>query len=83
MERISTIGRMPPETNMGPISAGNGSRWQQGTRMHHLGKLVYIALLAASGMLVLGGVISWFGLQEAGRSSETHRQPRRGAPHER
>ncbi len=39
------------------------------------------AMLVASGMLVLGGVISWFGLQEAGRLSETH--PRRGAPHER
>ena len=31
------------------------------------------AMLVASGMLVLGGVISWFGLQEAGRLSETHR----------
>ena len=31
------------------------------------------AMLAASGMLVLGGVISWFGLQEVGRLSETRR----------
>ena len=31
------------------------------------------AMLVASGMLVVGGVISWFGLQEAGRLSETHR----------
>lgn len=31
------------------------------------------ALLIASGMLALGGVISWFGLQEAGRLSETGR----------
>jgi nitrate/nitrite transporter NarK len=31
------------------------------------------AMLAASGMLVVGGVISWFGLQEAGRLEETHR----------
>ena len=31
------------------------------------------AMLAASGMLVLGGVVSWFGLQEVGRLSETHR----------
>ena len=37
------------------------------------------ALLLASGMLALGGVISWFGLQEAGRLSETHRlQKERG-----
>ena len=39
------------------------------------------AMLAASGMLVFGGVISWFGLQEAGRLSETHRlQKERGTP---
>ncbi len=31
------------------------------------------AMLAASCMLVVGGVISWFGLQEVGRLSETHR----------
>jgi hypothetical protein len=31
------------------------------------------ALLLASGMLALGGVISWFGLHEAGRLSETPR----------
>ena len=36
------------------------------------------AMLAASGMLVVGGVISWFGLQEVGRLSETRRQRRRG-----
>lgn len=41
------------------------------------------ALLLASGMLALGGVVSWFGLREAGRLSESGR-PRRGeAPHER
>ncbi|MET0999759.1 MAG: MFS transporter [Marmoricola sp.] len=37
------------------------------------------ALLLASGMLALGGTISWFGLREAGRLSETPRnsiQPR-------
>jgi MFS family permease len=33
------------------------------------------ALLLASGMLALGGVISWFGLHEAGRLSETRRTP--------
>ena len=31
------------------------------------------ALLLSSGMLALGGVISWFGLQEVGRLSETGR----------
>jgi EmrB/QacA subfamily drug resistance transporter len=31
------------------------------------------ALLLASGMLAVGGVISWFGLHEAGRLSETRR----------
>jgi EmrB/QacA subfamily drug resistance transporter len=39
------------------------------------------AMLVASGMLVLGGVISWFGLQEVGRLSETRRlEKERGNP---
>ena len=38
-----------------------------------LGLGLHRAMLIASGMLVVGGVISWFGLQEAGRLSETHR----------
>jgi len=33
------------------------------------------ALLLASGMLALGGVISWFGLHEVGRLTETRRAP--------
>jgi nitrate/nitrite transporter NarK len=33
------------------------------------------ALLLASGMLALGGVISWFGLHEVGRLTETRRTP--------
>ncbi len=36
------------------------------------------ALLLASGMLALGGVVSWFGLQEAGRLGRTRRPHRRG-----
>ncbi|MGZ8745237.1 MAG: MFS transporter [Nocardioides sp.] len=35
------------------------------------------ALLLASGMLAAGGVISWIGLQEAGRISETPRTPQK------
>ena len=39
------------------------------------------AMLTASGMLVVGGVISWFGLQEVGRLSETRRlEKERGNP---
>ena len=38
------------------------------------------ALLIAAAMLVVGGVVSWFGLHEAGRLSETPRHLRRRAP---
>lgn len=40
------------------------------------------ALLLASGMLALGGVISWFGLDEAGRLTETGRTANRRKLHE-
>ena len=41
------------------------------------------ALLLSSGMLALGGVISWLGLQEAGRLSESGRPtPDRRDPHD-
>ena len=41
------------------------------------------AMLLSSGMLALGGVISWLGLQEAGRLSESGRpRPRRRDPHD-
>jgi hypothetical protein len=33
------------------------------------------ALLLSAAMLVVGGVVSWFGLHEAGRLSETGRPP--------